>query len=67
MFPYIAGSYSLSDYQNLFWVSSALAVLAGALAWFFIPEIGQDSIDFEDKRFRNYLSENGYDVGLLGL
>lgn len=67
VFPYIAGSYSLSDYQNLFWVSSALAVLAGAIAWFCIPEIGQDTIDFEDQRFRTYLAANGFDTTLMGL
>ncbi|GAB7352400.1 hypothetical protein MBLNU459_g2829t1 [Dothideomycetes sp. NU459] len=67
VFPYIAGSYSLADYQNIFWVSSALAILAGIIAWFFIPEINQDTIDVEDKRFRSYLVENGYDVTLMGM
>lgn len=54
-------------YQDLFWVSSALAVFAGLLVWFCLPEINQDTIDYEDRRFRAYLLEHGYDTSAMGL
>lgn len=31
-----------------------------------IPNIGQDSIDHEDQRFKEYLKEHGYDIDTLG-
>ncbi|KAK7721914.1 glycerophosphoinositol permease [Botryosphaeria dothidea] len=53
--------------QDPFWVASSLAIFAGALAWFFLPDVGQDTIDEEDVRFREYLSANGFDTALMGL
>jgi hypothetical protein len=32
----------------------------------FIPHIGQDTIDHEDARFKQYLKEHGYDIDSLG-
>ena len=32
----------------------------------FIPNIKQDTITYEDARFRAYLVEQGYDVDTLG-
>ena len=61
------GDESTSAYQNLFWVASSLAIFAAVLAWFCLPEVGQDTIDFEDRRFRAYLADNGYDTGKMGL
>jgi hypothetical protein len=32
-----------------------------------LPHIGQDTIDQEDLRFREYLLANGYDTSKMGL
>jgi hypothetical protein len=32
-----------------------------------LPHIGQDTIDQEDVKFREYLMENGYDTSKMGL
>ncbi|KAI3329967.1 putative MFS phospholipid transporter [Ustulina deusta] len=71
VFPYISAAGGTSNdtayYQYPFYVSSSLCVLAAALAFFFLPHIGQDTITFEDERFREYLTANGWDVRQLGL
>ncbi|KAF2972800.1 hypothetical protein GQX73_g776 [Xylaria multiplex] len=71
VFPYIqaAGgdSSNAAYYQYPFFVSSSLCVLAAALAFFFLPQIGQDTITLEDEKFREYLTANGWDVRQLGL
>ncbi len=70
VFPYISAAGGTNDtayYQYPFYVSSSLCVLAAALAFFFLPHIGQDTITFEDERFREYLTANGWDVRQLGL
>lgn len=61
------GPDSVAAYQDLFWVASSLAVFAAVLAWFFLPEITQETIDHEDRRFRAYLMEHGYDTSKMGL
>lgn len=53
--------------QYPFWVASSLALVSAALALFCLPHIGQDTIDFEDKRFRAYLEEHGYDTSTMGI
>lgn len=58
--PVKAGQYPV-------FISSALCVVSALLAIFFLPHIGQDTIDSEDVRFRAYLEENGYDVGQMGV
>lgn len=52
--------------QYPFWVAASLCFLAAGLALFCLPHIGQDTIDEEDRRFRAYLTENGYDVSTMG-
>ncbi|GAB7349273.1 hypothetical protein MBLNU459_g8420t2 [Dothideomycetes sp. NU459] len=52
--------------QYPFFISSALCVVSAALAMFLLPHIGQDTIDDEDRKFRAYLEENGYDVSQMG-
>jgi hypothetical protein len=37
------------------------------LAYFCLPNIGQDTIDEENKRFRAYLERHGYDTSTMGL
>jgi len=47
-------------------VASSLALLAAGLV-LLLPHIGQDTIDQEDVRFREYLLANGYDTSKMGL
>jgi hypothetical protein len=73
-----AGSYALDAIQkaagddknaagrNPFFVASSLAFLAAGLVTL-LPHIGQDTIDEEDVKFREYLSANGYDTSKMGL
>ncbi|OCK81658.1 MFS general substrate transporter [Lepidopterella palustris CBS 459.81] len=53
--------------QDPFFVGSALAIFAGVVAFFFLPEIGQDTIEDEDHKFRAYLERNGYDTSQMGV
>ena len=52
--------------QDPFFVASSLCILSAALAMFALPHIGQDTITFEDLRFRKFLQENGWDTSLMG-
>ncbi|KAI9714137.1 MAG: hypothetical protein M1812_006465 [Candelaria pacifica] len=52
--------------QDPFFVSSCLCVLSAAIAFFLLPDIGQDTITEEDGLFRAYLRENGFDTGTMG-
>jgi hypothetical protein len=73
-----AGSYALDAIQkaagadenaagrNPFFVASSLAFLAAGLV-LLLPHIGQDTIDQEDSKFREYLTANGYDTRKMGL
>jgi MFS family permease len=69
VFPYIeaAGHNGTESAQYPFWVSSSFCVLTAFLVIFCLPNIGQDTIELEDIRFREYLQANGYDVRQLGL
>ena len=70
IFPYIiaaGGDSEVRSAQYPFWVSSSLCVLSAALVLFLLPNVGQDTITDEDKRFRAYLEANGYDTRQLGL
>ncbi|KAI9926856.1 hypothetical protein ASPWEDRAFT_121569 [Aspergillus wentii DTO 134E9] len=52
--------------QDPFFVSSSLCIFSAALAYFLLPQIGQDTITHEDEKFREYLEANGYDTGTMG-
>ncbi|KAJ6028512.1 Glycerophosphodiester transporter GIT2 [Penicillium herquei] len=52
--------------QDPFFISSSLCIFSAFLAWFFLPQINQDTITHEDERFRQFLEENGYDTSTLG-
>ncbi|KAI0100238.1 putative MFS phospholipid transporter [Nemania sp. FL0031] len=71
VFPYIEAAggtpKDTAYYQYPFYVSSSLCIFAAALAFFFLPQIGQDTITYEDEKFREYLTANGWDVRQLGL
>jgi MFS family permease len=61
-----AGDDEIAKGRNPFFVASALAFLAGGLV-LLLPHIGQDTIDEEDVKFREYLHANGYDTSKMGL
>ncbi|KAK5652761.1 hypothetical protein OQA88_9614 [Cercophora sp. LCS_1] len=70
VFPYIIAAGGGSDTKSAqypFWVSSSLCVLSALLVLVFLPQIEQDTIAYEDVRFRKYLEENGFDTRQLGL
>ncbi|KXX75323.1 putative metabolite transport protein GIT1 [Madurella mycetomatis] len=50
-----------------FYVSSSLCILGAAIVVVVLPHIGQDSVVFENKQFREFLERNGYDTRQLGL
>ena len=52
--------------RNPFFVASTLAFVAAGLV-LLLPHIGQDTIDQEDVKFREYLTANGYDTSKMGL
>lgn len=61
-----AGDDTIAAGRNPFYVASTLAFVAAGLV-LLLPDIGQDTIDHEDVRFREYLTANGYDTGKMGL
>ncbi|KAF2091550.1 MFS phospholipid transporter-like protein Git1 [Saccharata proteae CBS 121410] len=69
VFPIIQNNASsdVAAGQNPFWIASSLAILSGVIAFFCLPTVGQDTIDEEDVRFREYLESQGYDTSLMGL
>ncbi|POR37718.1 Putative metabolite transport protein [Tolypocladium paradoxum] len=69
VFPYIqaAGGSTVESAQYPFWVASSLCLLSAGIAFFCIPNIGQDTIIHEDVRFREYLESQGWDTAQLGL
>ncbi|KAL3438424.1 major facilitator superfamily domain-containing protein [Aspergillus tetrazonus] len=52
--------------QDPFFVSSSLCIFSAALAIFCLPHIGQDTITDEDRKFRKYLQDHGYDTSTMG-
>ncbi|KAK2599108.1 glycerophosphoinositol permease [Conoideocrella luteorostrata] len=69
VFPYIqlAGGNEVESAQYPFWVASSLCILSAIIVFFFIPNIGQDTIADEDVRFRDYLESQGWDTTQLGV
>ena len=69
LFPDIiaaAGDDVVKQGQYPFFVSSALCIFSGIIALAFLPNIRQDTIDYEDFRFKEYLKDHGYDIETLG-
>ncbi|KAM3515631.1 hypothetical protein MY11210_000809 [Beauveria gryllotalpidicola] len=68
-FPAIenAGGSKTQSAQYPFWVASSLSLLSAAVAFFCLPNVGQDTISEEDGKFRQYLESKGWDVSQLGL
>jgi hypothetical protein len=70
VFPLIikaAGDDAVKQGQYPFWVSSAFCIFSAVIAWFGLPNVGQDMIEEEDERFKAYLTSKGYDVSTLGM
>lgn len=70
VFPIIMknnGGYSSDKgITTAFYISSGLCLFSAILALFFAPSITQDSIDLEDRRFVEYLKNNGFDISTMG-
>ncbi|PHZ08423.1 MFS general substrate transporter [Rhizopus microsporus ATCC 52813] len=58
---------AMGGYRGPFLVGSGIAIVAGILAWFVVPDIGPDGLVQEDADFREYLMQHGYDVSQLGV
>ncbi|CEI86011.1 hypothetical protein RMCBS344292_00458 [Rhizopus microsporus] len=58
---------AMGGYRGPFLVGSGIAIVAGILAWFVVPDIGPDGLVQEDADFREYLIQHGYDVSQLGV
>ncbi|KAJ5669664.1 Glycerophosphodiester transporter GIT2 [Penicillium macrosclerotiorum] len=52
--------------QDPFFVSSSLCIFSAFLAFFLLPQINQDTITLEDAKFREYLTQHGYDTSTMG-
>lgn len=61
-----AGSDTVKQGQYPFWVSSSLCIFSAVVAFFGLPNVGQDMIEEEDERFKRYLEQHGYDTSILG-
>ena len=71
LFPIIqdnapGGASGVRGGQDPFFVSSSLCIFSAFLAFFFLPNIGQDTITSEDIKFRAYLEQNGWDTRQMG-
>ncbi|KAL6856793.1 MFS general substrate transporter [Trichoderma novae-zelandiae] len=70
VFPYIekaGGDDPTKVAQYPFWVASSLCLLSAAIAFFCLPNVGQDTIAEEDLKFRQYLESHGWDTNQLGM
>ncbi|KAM5538502.1 hypothetical protein V8D89_007835 [Ganoderma adspersum] len=50
-----------------FWIGSALAIFSAIITYFFIRPLSHDGMEEEDRKFREYLEQNGYDTKQMGL
>ncbi|RCK65172.1 hypothetical protein Cantr_00898 [Candida viswanathii] len=71
VFPAIQKHYASDTTPDLelqvpFYVSSALCLFSAVLTMFFVPPVAQDSLNKEDRLFREYLEKNGFDTRKLG-
>ncbi|KAK2463443.1 hypothetical protein APHAL10511_004529 [Amanita phalloides] len=50
-----------------FWIGSGLSILSAIIVFFFIKPLTQDGMAEEDRKFREYLEQHGYDTSQMGL
>ncbi|RPD61157.1 metabolite transporter [Lentinus tigrinus ALCF2SS1-7] len=50
-----------------FWIGSGLAIFSAIITFFFIRPIEHDGMEDEDRKFREYLEQHGYDTSQMGL
>ena len=48
--------------QGPFLLESCVAIVAGVIAYFCVPDINPDSLEQEDRDFKAYLEDNGFDT-----
>lgn len=58
---------AMGGYRGPFLVGSGIAIFAGIIAFFFLPDVGPDGLAEEDAAFREYLASKGYDISSMGL
>lgn len=49
-----------------FYISSTLCIVSALVALFLCPSVNQNAINEEDRKFVEYLKENGFDITQLG-
>ncbi|KAH6909115.1 glycerophosphodiester transporter [Coprinopsis sp. MPI-PUGE-AT-0042] len=71
MFPPIIDAFGGSDSARgntgPFWIASGLALLSALTTFFFITPLSADGMEKEDREFRQYLEDHGYDTTAMGL
>jgi MFS family permease len=67
MIDAFGGSNSDKGNTGPFWVGSGLAILSALVTLFFIRPLSHDGMEEEDRAFREYLEQHGYDTSQMGL
>ncbi|TEB27007.1 MFS general substrate transporter [Coprinellus micaceus] len=66
MFPPIieafGGAESTRGNTGPFWIASGLALLSAIVVFFFVTPLTHDGMEKEDRAFRQYLEDNGFDT-----
>ncbi|KAK5074667.1 glycerophosphoinositol permease [Lithohypha guttulata] len=63
----VAGDDATKQGQYPFWVSSSLCIFSACVAYFGMPHVGQDMVEEEDERFKQYLEQHAYDTSVMGV
>ena len=50
-----------------FYVGSGMAILSALVVFFFVHPLSHDGMADEDRKFREYLEQHGYDTSQMGL
>lgn len=60
------GSGTLNGQRSPFIIGTCLALLGAIITWYFIPDASKQGLEVEDREFREYLEQNGFDTSLFG-
>ncbi|KAF7725980.1 Plasma membrane permease, mediates uptake of glycerophosphoinositol and glycerophosphocholine [Apophysomyces ossiformis] len=63
---FVPMQHTMGGVRGPFLVGSGIAIVAGIIAWLFLPDIGPEGLMEEDEAFKAYLAKNGYDVSQMG-